>query len=195
MRKVLASSFVVAVVALLPGAWGAEALTIGPGDAAFSGFTNPPSNGGMLSDANDACNNCLTNEVFNSDGDSGVLGGSYSWTLADAHGGTLSYDGGSIFSGGYLFVKDGEADPNWYVFNLTSLGWNGMVDLVLQGLFVADGIPVGDKNGGISHIVLYGSTSTPPPPNTVPEPATLSMLGIGLTGAGLARRRSKKAAA
>ena len=186
MRNVLTSSFFVAVVALLPGAWAAEALTIGPLDAAFAGYTNPPSNDGMLADANVDCGGCLVNEVYESDSDSGILGGSYTWSPDGDHSGTLSYDGGSIFTGGNVFVKDGQANPNWYVFDVTALGWNGIDDLVLEGLFVADGVPEGDMNGGISHVSLFGGST--PPPSSVPEPATLSMLSAALVGLGVARR-------
>ena len=69
---------------------------------------------------------------------------------------------------------------------MTALGWNGIDDLVLEGLFVADGVPEGDMNGGISHVSLFGGST--PPPSSVPEPATLSMLGAALVGLGVARR-------
>jgi len=187
MKRTLGAVCFVAAISLAPAANDAQALTITPLDAAFQGYTNPPSNGGMLADANAACGDCLTPEVYNSDGDSGVLGGSYTYVQADDHNGTLSYDGGSTFTGGFLFVKDGQANPNWFVFDLTALGWDGVTNLVLQDLFVADGIPEGDKNGGISHITLYGGSG----PTSVPEPATLSMLGVGLFGLSIARRRAK----
>ena len=189
MKRTLGAVCFVAAISLAPAANNAQAdpLIILPFDASFQGFTDPPSNGGMFDDANAACGNCLTDEVFNSDGDSGILGGSYTYSQIDEHNGTLSYDGGSTFTGGFLFVKDGQANPNWFVFNLTALGWDGVTDLVLQDLFIADGIPEGDQDGGISHITLYGGSG----PTSVPEPATLSMLGLGLFGLSIARRRAK----
>ena len=187
MKRTLGAVCFVAAISLAPAANNAEAIMITPLDASFQGFTDPPTNGDMFDDANAVCGNCLTDEVFNSDGDSGILGGSYTYSQFDEHNGTLSYDGGSTFTGGFLFVKDGQANPNWLVFDLTALGWDGVTDLVLQDLFIADGIPEGDKDGGISHVTLYGGSS----PTSVPEPATLSMLGLGLFGLSIAGRRAK----
>ena len=74
----------------------------------------------------------------------------------------------------YLLVKDGKNDPIWYVFDIT--GWNGTAPINLSGFW--------PEQGGISHVSIFGSGGT-----TVPEPGTLALLGLGLFGMGLMRRR------
>jgi hypothetical protein len=78
----------------------------------------------------------------------------------------------------YLLVKDGASSPAWYLFDLTALGWTGTEDITLLNFW--DG-----TTGAISHVSLYGGRGT----TEVPEPATLALLGLGLVGFGLARRR------
>ncbi|MFH2046425.1 MAG: PEP-CTERM sorting domain-containing protein [Pseudomonadota bacterium] len=96
----------------------------------------------------------------------------------DPKGATIIYDGDPdpYINGNpiYLLVKDGK--HGHYLFNLSAItiddstySWNGQDTIILSG-FYPDG-------GSISHISIYG-TSVP----SVPEPATLLLLGFGLVG-------------
>lgn len=118
--------------------------------------------------------------------DTGALAGSYETlfldTPSDPSGATITYMGGNIVGDTkFLLVKDGNNFPAWYLFNLTTLGWDGMETLNLSAFWPAQ--------GSISHVALYGN-STPP---TVPEPGTLLLLGGGLLGLAVYGRKRKKA--
>jgi hypothetical protein len=117
---------------------------------------------------------------FGSDEADLPLAGNYNTVFGgdDPNTATITHTGGAFVGPiAYLLVKDGNASPAWYLFNLTALGWNGTDTLELSGFW--DGV-----KGAISHVTLYGTQGT-----EVPEPGTLALLGLGLVGFGLARRR------
>lgn len=100
--------------------------------------------------------------------------------------GTFSIDSSQWNNYGQLFVGfkfgTGNTPDEWFIYqlnaNVSSGSWNF--------------VKMFDKGGGLSHVSLYGK-GKPGEEETVPEPASLALLGIGALAAGVARRRRKQA--
>jgi hypothetical protein len=90
---------------------------------------------------------------------------------------TINISGGPITGDSlFLVVKDGDHDPIWYIFDLLHLDlvgdttpdefWNGSDPIELSGFW--------PEQGSISHVSIWSDGVS------VPEPATVLLLGIGL---------------
>ena len=123
---------------------------------------------------------------FDDGEESGALARSYTTIWGGEESGpnsaTITYDGGPFVGPiAWLLVKDGNASPNWYLFNLTDMGWNGTEQIVLENFYLGTGQ---DTTGGaISNVGLWGGAAE------VPAPGTMALMGLGLLGLGFAARR------
>lgn len=86
---------------------------------------------------------------------------------------------------GFTFVVDSAEQS--YVNGLLAMGGAGTTFALEASLT--------DFAGGAESFLVYNvGTGAPPPPrpgNSVPEPGTLALLGLGMMGAAIARRKSK----
>jgi len=117
--------------------------------------------------------------------DSGTFAANYQTTFSnsssDPQDADIMHVGGAKITGIsplYLLVKDGNQDPAWYLYDIT--GWDGM-EIMLRGFW--------PNQGAISHVSLYGTAGTPPPPSVADGGTTLLLLGSALAGLGLMKRK------
>jgi len=114
----------------------------------------------------------------------GSFAGSYTTTFSntptDPSDALIDYISGPSITGSsiFLYVKDGNHNPAFYIFNIT--GWNGTDDIVLSGFW--------PNQGAISHVTILTGGGT-----RVPDAGgTLALLGIAIGSLGLVRSRLAK---
>jgi hypothetical protein len=164
----------------------AQALVLTPGDCVTATCDTGSVNSQSVINTFITANYPTLTELYKQDvgagSDVGSLAGSYQTTFAnstnDPEEATITYVSGDAVSCPtcLLLVKDGNQDPAWYLFDISSV-WDGMETIQLNAFW--------PQQGAISHVTLYGAS-------TVPEPQILALLGIGLLGFVIARRKVSK---
>jgi len=129
------------------------------------------------------------------------------WLNQTDGGGNLIYTGFTTI-GDQTFTQSGASGT----FSIDATQWNNFADLFIGFKFgtgnqpdewfvyqLQDGVSSGDwdfvnkfkKGGGLSHVSLYGKGDPGNPPEEIPEPGALGLLGMLALAAGVAARRRK----
>jgi hypothetical protein len=179
--------FVLAAVAAVALSFNASALLITPGSASLTGDVNSNLSASDLTTIlNNAGYGPLTlTELYKQNvggGESGSYKNSYTTTFSNSAGdpqdADIDYVGGPSLAGIanlWMYIKDGNHNPAYYLINLSGLGWNGTDPLDIRGFW--------PQQGAISHITILGGG------NSVPDGGmTVMLLGAGLAGLGVVRR-------
>jgi hypothetical protein len=95
----------------------------------------------------------------------------YSNTPSDPSDALIEWDGPGVIGGSpiHLLVKDGKQSPAWYLFNISN--WNGTDDIVLLNFWAG-------TSGAISHVSIYGGTTTVPDGGSVALLLGMALMGL-----------------
>lgn len=107
--------------------------------------------------------------------------------LADSDA-RITWDGPGYINSNpvYALIKDGNATPNWFFFNIS--GWNGKDNIEFAGFFNETNKKGETQYKAVSHVSLYGNSTTPGD-TPVPDGGSMAMLlGMSLMGIAAARR-------
>jgi hypothetical protein len=201
MRKFVSLLVILGMAAITPSVSEAATINLSPGDPGLVEYdVFPPNN----------CEpDCIEDEFGIADGlltlyyksdygnspngtDSGSFADSYNTLFSgDPNDATISWINGqpSIECPNcYLAIKDGNADPSYYFYNLAD--WDGISDIIMTGFW-----PGNDK-GAISHVSIWGYPGEEEGEgeedgSTIPEPASMLLIGAGLAAVA-ARMRQRK---
>lgn len=181
------------------------AVTLALVGANAQALTITPSTSGVIA-ANLGQSNCEAGCVYNAFGltndgtldllykgavgniDEGTFAASYNTVFAntesDPSDATITHIAGLsiVCPECYLAIKDGNQNPSYYFYNLSS--WNGTETIELRDFW--------PEQGAISHVSIWGREGITPPTGTAPEPSLIALLGLGLLGFGTTQLRKSR---